>query len=352
MTVPSVKSIISSEEGFFPFENVASPVRAIARIVIIALAVLAAMGVAYVLWSQSKAEIAETIRPVRKTAILAVYGTGVVEPRYWSKVSAVRAGRLTKILKQEGDRADRGEIVAVQDDRVERAQLKEFEAQLEYYRRDFARQSVLVAKNVGAKAKRDLAKAKFDEFTARVATQKRRISELTIRSPMAGTVLRRDGELGEYLTPGQVLFWIGKPDELQVVANIDEEDIALVAPGQTALMKADAFPGEAIDGRVREITPKGDPVAKNFRMKIQLPKGTKLLVGMTVEVNVVVRREPNALMVPVDSVKDGQVLVLEADGKFKARAVKTGIVNNELVQIVDGLRGDEQLLAHPQGGSK
>ncbi len=108
---------------------------------------------------------------------------------------------------------------------------------------------------------------------------------------MDGVVLRRDGEVGEIVEPGQILFRVGVPKPLQVVAEVNEEDIPRVAVGQTVLLRTDAFPGRRLEGKVHEITPMGDAVAKTYRIRISLPDDTPLHVGMSVEANVVTREK-------------------------------------------------------------
>ena len=115
---------------------------------------------------------------------------------------------------------------------------------------------------------------------------------------MDGVVLRRDGEVGEIAEVGQILFRVGVPKPLQVVAEVNEEDIPRVAVGQTVLLRTDAFPGQRLEATVREITPMGDPVAKTYRIRVALPDDTPLRPGMSVEANVVTREKPNALLVP------------------------------------------------------
>ncbi len=74
---------------------------------------------------------------------------------------------------------------------------------------------------------------------------------------MDGVVLRRDGETGEIAEVGQVLFRVGVPKPLQVVAEVNEEDIPRVKVGQNVLFRTDAFPDRKLTGTVRETHPDG-----------------------------------------------------------------------------------------------
>src|SRR5918994_2019379 len=138
---------------------------------------------------------------------------------------------------------------------------------------------------------------------------------------MDGVVLRRDGEAGEIAEPGQILFRVGVPKPLQVVAEVNEEDIPRVAIGQTVLLRSDAFAARRLEGKVHEITPMGDAVAKTYRIKIGLPDDTPLQVGMSVEANVVTREKPDALLVPADAVQGSTVYVIESQ-RVKRRSVE------------------------------
>ena len=75
-------------------------------------------------------------------------------------------------------------------------------------------------------------------------------------------------------------------------------------------MKADAFPGRALEGSVGQITPKGDPVQKTYRVRIALPDDTPLMIGMTIEANIIIAERP-AVLVPARALRSSLVLVLD-----------------------------------------
>jgi len=130
---------------------------------------------------------------------------------------------------------------------------------------------------------------------------------------------------------------------LRITAEVDEEDILKVKRGQTALLKTDAIPGKVLEGTVGDITPKGDPVNKNFRVRIALPKDSPFLIGMTVEVNVITNKSENALVVPVEAVKDSAVW-LAGTPAIKV-PVETGRTDGKVVEVLKGLTGSETIRA-------
>jgi membrane fusion protein (multidrug efflux system) len=98
-----------------------------------------------------------------------------------------------------------------------------------------------------------------------------------ITAPIGGQILRLDVDVGEVAQPGEVLFTVGQPTTLEIVAEINEEDIPLIAVGQRALLRADAFPDQVLEATLDSITPKGDSVLKTYRVRLSLPDDTPLL---------------------------------------------------------------------------
>lgn len=133
-------------------------------------------------------------------------------------------------------------------------------------------------------------------------------------------VLRRDGEVGEIAGPTDVLFWVGPPAPMQVIAEVNEEEINRIAVGQKAFLRSEAFPGQALRATVSRITPKGDPTRKTFRVYLLLPDDTRLRIGMSVEANIVVREKPQAVVVPAEAIADNAVQVVN-NGRVQRVAV-------------------------------
>lgn len=293
----------------------------------------------------------ETVRPVRGPAVEAVYATGIVEPVVMAKVAPLTAARLVAVLKRDGEPVAAGEALAQLDDREARGNLEQLTAQRDYRRQDLNRQQALVQQGFVSPATLDRLRAELRQAEAALAAARRPLAETVLRAPIGGMVLRQDGEIGEMLTAGQVLFWVGAPQPLRITADVDEEDILRLAPGQKALIKADGLPGQVIEGQISEITEKGDPINKNYRIRISLPEATPLKTGMTVEVNVVTRESADALLAPLTSLK-GKAIWTVQDGKAALVPVETGVRGKEQVEILAGLAADALLIVHPPASLK
>jgi multidrug efflux pump subunit AcrA (membrane-fusion protein) len=96
---------------------------------------------------------------------------------------------------------------------------------------------------------------------------------------------------------------------------------------------------------VDSITPKGDPVTKTYRVRLALPETTPLLIGMTVEVNIVVRVEENALLLPASAVDGNSVYVVDDSGSAHRRKLEIGIRGTSEIEILSGIDEDARVIA-------
>lgn len=286
-----------------------------------------------------------TVAAARGTAVEIVYGTGAVEPVRWAKVASIIRDRIVELCHCEGKTVAKGDVLARLDDKEIRAQLQELRAREDFAKRELSRATELMGRGVTTIQAYERISMDLRQVQALISVQLEKLDDYTITAPMDGVVLRRDGEIGEIAEPGQILFRVGVPKPLQVVAEVNEEDIPRVAIGQTVLLRTDAFLGRRLEGKVREITPMGDAVAKTYRIRIALPEDTPLHVGMSVEANVVTREKTNALLVPADAVLGQQVLIVDGD-QVRRRAVEVGIRGTRSVEILSGL-GEGERIASP-----
>lgn len=297
-------------------------------------------------WWLARPPLVQTAEVVTGPAVEAVYATGTVEPVIWARIGPVARGRLITLAAEEGQRVRPGDVLARLDDTVAQAQVQEAEARAIFLREDAARLRTLAAREIVARAALERAESEARAAEAIVEAARRRLDDNVLRAPMGGVVLRRDGEIGEVVDTMDTIFVVGEKRPLRITAEVDEQDITRIEPGQRALVKADAFPGRALEGRLAEITPKGDPRLKVYRVRIALPEDTPLLIGMTVEANIIVREEPRALLVPAASVRDGAVFVL--DGAMVRRVpVALGVQGPLRVEVRAGLEPGMRVVSDP-----
>jgi RND family efflux transporter MFP subunit len=300
------------------------------------LIVLAAIGAGAWWWYVGRGIEVATAAPVRGTAVEIVYATGSIEPVRWAKVASLIRDRIVEICDCEGKPVKKGDVLARLDDREVRAQLTELRAREDFAKREMARVTELIGRGASTTQAHERASMDLRQIQGLISVQMEKIDDYVIVSPMDGIVLRRDGEIGEIAEVGQILFRVGVPKPLRVVAEVNEEDIPRVSIGQKTLLRTDAFPGHPLEGTVSEITPMGDSLAKTYRIRIALPDDTPLKPGMSVEANVVTREKPGALLLPAEAVQGSNVFVIVGN-RAERRAITVGIRGTRAVEVLSGL---------------
>jgi RND family efflux transporter MFP subunit len=284
------------------------------------------------------------VAATRGIAAEIVYATGSVEPIHWAKVASVIRERIVYVCDCEGQMVAKGDVLARLDDKEPRAQLLELKAREDLAQREYTRQAELMARGVASSQVQERASADLRTIQGQISVQMEKLASYVITAPMDGMVLRRDGEIGEIAEAGQILVRIGAPRPLRVVAEVNEEDIPRVALGQTVLLRTDAFVDRRLEGRISELTPMGDSLAKTFRIYVALPEDTPLQPGMSVEANIVTREKPDSLLVPADAVQGSTVFVVEGN-RLKRRDVNIGIRGTRAVEIRSGLADGERVVS-------
>ncbi|MGG4041965.1 efflux RND transporter periplasmic adaptor subunit [Bacillus smithii] len=168
-----------------------------------------------------------------------------------------------------------------------------------------------------------------------------------ITAPADGTVTSIGVSDGDRVSKGQVIAHITNYDDLQTTVQIDELDIPKVKVGQTASIKVNAFPDTTYTGKVTAVANEGTVSngVSTFDVTVHMNKPTNVKVGMTTEVSILVQSKDNALYVPIEAVhsinNEKYVVVEKGDGSVARQTVKTGISNEDYVEITNGLTEGE-----------
>lgn len=314
--------------------------------ILIAITVAGAAGV---LWQREGPVAVTLVTPSRGPAVEAIYATGSVEPSVSMPIAPRVAGRIVALNVDEGSVVRSGQVLARLDDADLSSTVDELVARAKFARSQYQRTQNLVDRGFMSKVELDRTRADLDAAEAALKRARAQRDFMTLAAPADGTIIRRDGEIGQFIPVGQAVFYLSCCAPLRVTAEVDEEDIPRVHVGQKVVLRADAVPGQVFDGAVSEVTPKGDPVARSYRVRIKLANPSALRVGMTVDANLIVAERPNALLVPAAAIKDDAVWIV-SDGKLHRQPVRTGVTGAARTEIVAGLSADSTLVETPSDG--
>jgi HlyD family secretion protein len=204
----------------------------------------------------------------------------------------------------------------------------------------------------------EVAQAKVVSTQAALEEAQAALKAATMVAPFDGTVISVGAEKGDLVSSGIIVVTLADLSNLRVLAFVDETDISKVEVGQQVEATFDAFPGLSFLGQVLEVPLQGT-LSQNiltYEVPVSL-EGTEnvaLKTGMTANLNIVVGRRENALLVPAMAVQQGEegnvVLVQDTpQGTAVATPVQVGLSDGTYVEIVSGLiEGDRVLVEYQE----
>ena len=289
--------------------------------------------------------------------------SGELQARDETSVAAEVAGRVTRILVDEGG-AVTGDGVVLEIDPERRkleldtavAQLAQAQASLEKDRRQTERVRELFQSNVSSKAALDeaetalrLAVAHAEAQRAQRGVAQRALDDASVRAPFAGLLSHRHVNVGEFVQTGTKLFDMVSLDPVEVVFHLPEIDSARVQLGQPVDVTLSPFPGEVFRGQVSVIAPTIDTATRTLRVKAVIPNPDgKLRPGLFARASLGVELRRGLIMVPEDALlerSDGRVLFVVGEGNRVRRLVaEIGVAHDGLVEVRGGVAPGDRVV--------
>jgi Cu(I)/Ag(I) efflux system membrane fusion protein len=172
---------------------------------------------------------------------------------------------------------------------------------------------------------------------------------LTFRSPVAGIVMEKKAIQGMRFMPGEALYQIADLSAMWVIAEVFEQDIGAVRMGGRATVRINAYGDQKFDGRITYIYPTFKPDTHTIPVRLEIANPRLLLrPAMHAQVELPVGGSGKTPTVPVSAVIDSGtrqvVLVQLAEGRFEPREVKLGILNDQHVQVIEGVKEGERVV--------
>ncbi len=295
-----------------------------------------------------------------------------LDPRREAQVSALAAGQVDRILVRAGDRVTNGQTLAT----VVSAELGEAVAA---FHTAGARSEVADARaerlrgleGQGVSSRAEVAQAEAELKVAaselEAAEERLRVlgvrpdagrdghfpSRFPLRAPIAGEILAADARVGQAVEPGAGLFHIGDLDEVWLLVDVYERDLATVAKGQPVRFGVDAWPGEVFTGTVDWVGGVVQPASRTVELRVVVPNADhRLKPGMFARADlglaVADAGTPALVVVPAEALQDVEgrtiVFVQTAPDTFTTRTVRVASRHGSDVHLAEGLTPGEPVV--------
>ncbi len=190
------------------------------------------------------------------------------------------------------------------------------------------------------------------EAEARLALASAHLAESVVAAPFDGIISRAHVRAGDLSVPRGPLLEMYAPDSLALRFAVPEAQAASVRPGLPVEASLDAWPGRTVAAEVTRVHPKLDPSMRTRAVEAALADPHGLAPHMFARVNLALRQEREAVLVPADALRTGpsgarHVFVVE-DGVAVSREVEIGIETRDAVQVLHGVAAGDLLVVRGQ----
>lgn len=332
----------------------------------------------------------------------------IITPEVTGEIIALPVKEGDKVKKGDLLIRIKGDQYQAQKERLEatlmsaEANLKIREAELNRVTSDFSRVKELHSKGLSSDVELEISqsnflttKAAYESAQASVLQSKASLREIldqlyktTIVSPIDGTITQLNVEIGERVlgsgfTQGTNIMTVSDLNNIEAVVDVDENDVVLVSVGDTAKIKVDAFGDRIFTGLVTQIGNSAKTAGfgtqqevVNFEVKIKLIEPDESLrPGMSCNADIETETVADVLSIPIQSVtartdikkdsetetnqnndeavvekrqrfeKPKEIVFIIKDGSAQSIEVETGISDDNYIQIISGLEGDEDVVS-------
>jgi len=240
------------------------------------------------------------------------------------------SGVVTGVNFSSGQDVSSGTLLVEINDSIEKAVLKGGQAAAQESRKQFERYQVLAQRGDQSQASLDQQRSVWQQAAASVEQTEAQIAQKNILAPFDGRLGIRQVNLGQYVSPGQVLVTLQDLDNLYVNFALPAQHIAKLSIGLEIDVTTDAYPGEVFKARLTSLDAVVDQNTRNINVQGTLANpGRKLLPGLFVNVKVLLPAVQDVVTVPETAVSyslfgDSVYVVMSAADYAQAASADSG----------------------------
>ena len=314
------------------------------------------------------------ISPSESNAVLTASGYVVAQRK--ASVASKATGRLIYLGVVEGDAVKKDQIIARLEDSDVKAALEQAkanlqlnEASLQDAKNTYERQEKLYALGGTSKSDLDAAEANYNRVLASISVAKAEVQgaevaleNTRIRAPFDGTVLTKDADVGEIVSPlgasstsRAAVVTMADMSSLQVEADVSESNIEKIKSGQDCEITLDAYPDYRYAGYVAKIVPTADRSKATVLVKVAFRKyDSKVLPEMSAKVLFLNKKveekslsEKAILVVPYTAIRKSdqtEYVYRVKDGRVYEVEINTGRTIGDYTEVISGVEEGDRVI--------
>lgn len=290
----------------------------------------------------------------RGDVMQSISATGTLSAVNSVDISSRVTGLIREVRVKENEPVRKGQVLVILDDTTIKAQISQYQAQMENYAAIYERSQKLAA--IGAEAQQQLDTDRTNYLVAQ-STYNSNASQLdyyVITAPIDGMVIGTPTPAGQTVAQGistpQVIMTIADMSKMQIKVLVDESDIGKVNVGQEVFFTVDSYANQTFSGKVTRVSRSATTSSNVVYYPVYVdvnPADSPLYPSMTARVTIKVGESKNTLLVPLAAVKEEKMqkyIQRLVDGQKENVPVSTGISDEENIEITSGLQEGDTIL--------
>lgn len=265
------------------------------------------------------------------------------------------AGILTEIYVKEGQKVNKGQLLAKIDDGGLSQQLTQLQIQADLAKTTFERQSRLWDQKIGSEIQYLQAKSNYEAQAQAVDQLQKQMDKTLIKAPFSGTIDDILTEAGSVVVPGSsALMRIINLSNMYIETNVPEKHIAYVTKNKNVLVE---FPilGLTINSKIRQVSDYINPANRTFKIEIAVPNKDKhIKPNLTAKLKINDYSNDKALLIPQSIISenangDQYIFIVKNksendEGIAEKTIIETGKSQNDLVEVTKGIEIGNEII--------
>lgn len=281
-----------------------------------------------------------------------IKAVGSLRARQGVEVTSEVSGIVTRIMMKSGQEVKKGDILALFNADTDIALLRSLKISAALAKTVYERDKKQFEAQAVSQAVLDSDEAQVKSSQALAEQQTALINKKIIRAPFAGKLGINRLNVGEFITPGEMLVTLQSLDLLLVDFNLPQQELARVSVDQDIVLTTDTYPQRTFSGKITAISPKVESDSRNFQVEAIVSNSQhELIPGMFVALEVKVGEEENHLTLPQTAVTFnpyGETVYVINDHVAKQVFIETGETRGDQIVVAKGIKEGDLVVTSGQ----
>jgi RND family efflux transporter MFP subunit len=265
------------------------------------------------------------------------------------------SGVLSNVYVKDGQKVEKGQILAKIDDGGLSQQLAQLKIQAELAKTTFERQQRLWDQKIGSEMQYLQAKSNYEAQDQAIGQLEQQVAKTIVRAPFSGTIDDVLTEQGSVVMPGQTeLMRIVNLNNMYIVTDVPEKYITNITRNKKVEVE---FPvlGKKIDSKVRQVGDFINPSNRTFKVEISVPnKDKSIKPNLTAKLRINDYSNEKALLIPQSIISENAngeqyiYVIKEKIGNNEATAekivIETGLTQGDYIEVTSGLQSGSEVI--------